>query len=615
MNVLFSVQDHQVSSSRNQECNELEISIPPPMSLSAPELRGGAVYEPLPPLRNAVSSTELLHERAMARFYQAVAEQEAEEARNRKRRSFSLPDRRSSVQTSKDEWIPEKKEEETRPESPIENYKTDAEEDEEFENLRARLHSTSEDLLEDEEDEDNYLDDAYALSQEPTQSIKSERFYEEEDTYHPRSMVPRVIIATELPKSEFLPDRLKEPISPPPDFQPKPILKTRSKFETPTAEISRYVPKEITLHRRKSDTPTINAFDLSLRQKQEISDTQKDVEVGLSAGMVAQNRRLAKTSHPPPSTAEPEDLRGAVARYGDLIREYSGGGKKYNTLLYLDREEMKAASLSSDTLDDLSSIGSPQTFSPEPPKTYSPVPQISSFSESFKETKEKTKIIQESENVPKKKRDRSISKERSKIRERSQSKERPKTTQFEKNNAEKSTKKSSSRSTSRDRQNKAPESRSTSQERKTASKTKTSGSRSASRDRQNKSLDLRSESKERQDKPRTRGESRDRQSKKIRNESKDRGRVSLRDKEIHRDLSSDRRKVKTIAMNNSNSTSQKIPNADENVRGTMSYLADLSMFFLACWLYLCQDERLAVPVLLLMIYRQAREQITNFFKR
>jgi hypothetical protein len=35
-------------------------------------------------LRNAVSSTELLHEQAMARFYRAVAAEEAEKARQRR---------------------------------------------------------------------------------------------------------------------------------------------------------------------------------------------------------------------------------------------------------------------------------------------------------------------------------------------------------------------------------------------------------------------------------------------------------------------------------------------------------------------------------------------------
>ncbi|GBP03077.1 Titin homolog [Eumeta japonica] len=48
---------------------------PPPISLSAPELSSRCVL-PFKALRNSVSSTELLHERAMARFYKAVAMKE-----------------------------------------------------------------------------------------------------------------------------------------------------------------------------------------------------------------------------------------------------------------------------------------------------------------------------------------------------------------------------------------------------------------------------------------------------------------------------------------------------------------------------------------------------------
>jgi ribosomal protein L13E len=58
---------------------------PPPLSLSAPELNIAPPPEPI--LRPAVSSTELLYERAMARFYQAVA---LEESENVRKRSFSV---------------------------------------------------------------------------------------------------------------------------------------------------------------------------------------------------------------------------------------------------------------------------------------------------------------------------------------------------------------------------------------------------------------------------------------------------------------------------------------------------------------------------------------------
>ncbi|KAJ8980937.1 hypothetical protein NQ317_000947 [Molorchus minor] len=53
-----------------------ESSVPPPMSLSAPEL--GAEPPLLNSLKNSASSTELLHERAMMRFYQAAEAEEAE---------------------------------------------------------------------------------------------------------------------------------------------------------------------------------------------------------------------------------------------------------------------------------------------------------------------------------------------------------------------------------------------------------------------------------------------------------------------------------------------------------------------------------------------------------
>ncbi|GLH01380.1 Uncharacterized protein GBIM_07535, partial [Gryllus bimaculatus] len=71
--------------------DSLQESVAPPLSLSAPELGSGDALLGSP-LRNAVSSTELLHERAMARFYQAVAAEEAQKALER-RRSIEAPAR------------------------------------------------------------------------------------------------------------------------------------------------------------------------------------------------------------------------------------------------------------------------------------------------------------------------------------------------------------------------------------------------------------------------------------------------------------------------------------------------------------------------------------------
>ncbi|XP_059475063.1 titin isoform X2 [Neocloeon triangulifer] len=87
--VTTETQSEQHKPSLKQQ-DSLDIP-PPPMSLSAPELRAlGMQTDEMTPIqfqRNAVSSTELLHEKAMARLYQALA---AEEARNEKKRQETM---------------------------------------------------------------------------------------------------------------------------------------------------------------------------------------------------------------------------------------------------------------------------------------------------------------------------------------------------------------------------------------------------------------------------------------------------------------------------------------------------------------------------------------------
>jgi len=68
---LFSAAQHR----SEVELSLTEPAIAPPLSLSAPELGSDEPFE-MPPLRNAISSTEILHERTMARLYQDAAEEE-----------------------------------------------------------------------------------------------------------------------------------------------------------------------------------------------------------------------------------------------------------------------------------------------------------------------------------------------------------------------------------------------------------------------------------------------------------------------------------------------------------------------------------------------------------
>ncbi|XP_048521357.1 muscle M-line assembly protein unc-89-like isoform X2 [Dendroctonus ponderosae] len=49
--------------------------------------------------------------------------------------------------------------------------------------------------------------------------------------------------------------------------------------------------------------------------------------------------------------------------------------------------------------------------------------------------------------------------------------------------------------------------------------------------------------------------------------------------------------------------------AEVKVRSAVDWLTDLAMFAVACWLYLFHNELLAIPVLLVMVYRQLKEEI------
>ncbi|KAB0796887.1 hypothetical protein PPYR_10948 [Photinus pyralis] len=52
--------------------------------------------------------------------------------------------------------------------------------------------------------------------------------------------------------------------------------------------------------------------------------------------------------------------------------------------------------------------------------------------------------------------------------------------------------------------------------------------------------------------------------------------------------------------------------AELKVRSTMDYITDLAMFIVACWLYFFTNELFAIPVLLVMVYRQLKEEIMSW---
>lgn len=52
-----------------------------------------------------------------------------------------------------------------------------------------------------------------------------------------------------------------------------------------------------------------------------------------------------------------------------------------------------------------------------------------------------------------------------------------------------------------------------------------------------------------------------------------------------------------------------VAEAEVKVRGVVDYATDLAMFILACWLYLFKNELLSIPVLIVMVYRQLKDEV------
>lgn len=64
---------------------------------------------------------------------------------------------------------------------------------------------------------------------------------------------------------------------------------------------------------------------------------------------------------------------------------------------------------------------------------------------------------------------------------------------------------------------------------------------------------------------------------------------------------------------------QILDEVQENVRSTISYIIDVGLFIVACWVYIFKDVRLVLPILGLLVYRQLGEalnaQIPDWMKR
>ncbi|XP_052862718.1 muscle M-line assembly protein unc-89 isoform X2 [Anopheles cruzii] len=412
MLVLYNEQEAR-KNTRNStfdfELDEL-VAPPPPLSLSAPELN--VEPPPVPTMRAGVSSTELLYERAMARFYQAVAyeesenqRKEAEEAEQRRRQieqpalddknagnatatvNRSLVDRRSSLRKrlsgDKDSIVKQSSFEQDpvvqhQPQQPQQqqqlSHSTLAEEpipeelpaedtvpeghsdDEGAESVSSSMSSMIEELKRRE------LEHQQQLQQ---QAMKRRGFMDDdqvdEEPYHPG--VQRMRSPYRNPDPSQAIEVLTVPMPlPDPNFVPKPILKRPSTevltqnlpappvLQTRTLTPDRQVsPAKASPVRQKSPTPepvtaalppkepspakqTIPAVTPPLAEKQ--PPAEEDIKRAI-VSEAARQRRLETRQN------SIEESRAVADFYSEMVQQIESSKKPRKLPLYMSPDEVR----------------------------------------------------------------------------------------------------------------------------------------------------------------------------------------------------------------------------------------------------------------------------------
>lgn len=381
---------------------DLEDAIqPPPISISAPDL-ALLEYSTLHtfPMRRSVSSTELLYERAMARFYEAVELEEAEKARKLKISQDKLATpgnvrKRLGSMTEAERLSFEKRSEMRRQSADITHdlkamHKWNSRENmSEFKSLsRAApaLRSKRQESQESEELSDDYRarsvpfrDDSYDLGTDYTESTASESDKDsiekfkmelmarthspsprELETYHPRSMSAGTFTPYRAPTPDEAALVLTRPMPlPSPDFVPKPILKRPSNESVVMSDNNGNTSP------KTPDTNANDKMDLakgikSFFKRDKRSATEKNTEENelmsnpqesTNASLIkaeVETKRRAKEVEEEQKRKEAErvmmeEAHAAADHYSQLVQQVTTT-KKYHTPIYMDQEELKKIS-------------------------------------------------------------------------------------------------------------------------------------------------------------------------------------------------------------------------------------------------------------------------------
>lgn len=707
---------------------------PPPLSLSAPEIRAELLEPPTPLMRCAVSSTELLYERAMARFYQAVAFEESENARKRsisvadnealmrRRRSTNtqeLEGKRQSISFGDDEQKGRNSSlEQQNPQEPSlarlrRNSLTESdkkstlrrrlsgENPQNFLNLARRSSFREENEIEQiplEKKKSNeialdYNENEIPLKRSPVPEAKpveaakevEEQFSDdytdstvsstsslidlktmhkqillhdadEMDTYHPRVMEPT------KPQSPYRspdPSQAVEVLSKPlplpdPNFVPKPILK-RPKAENVdiTTKKAPDKPERKSLKQfferdRKSSSPAPPQFERELSPRnipENLPEIKIDQPIAPNTERKLSTAELQKKKKLEIRQNSLEENKVAIEYYGDIVRELGGTGKKPKTPIYLNAEEIKKAAEQQEKEEsqhDLASIDSRYddiyNFQPNHVQPASVVLKTSFVQQT---NFAQTNYVQQSNTV----------------QQANYQQQQPSPAQQPASvpTAESLPKEPQARSLSRQSlthgskdllSTTIPDSRPITPEpnvvehRRMRPSDTSRGAVPKKRDTSTASARSRTESKNRYHPDnKTSAEIPKDVTARRRNESKSpasRMRRPLRKEPIDSRSATPSGMQSRLRVENPIQPSRNLTpspqirtvtpedellheEAQKNVKSVMSYSTDLALFILACWIYLFKDAKLAIPILILMIYRQlgdvVRDKIPSWMKR
>ncbi|XP_065361285.1 titin homolog [Calliphora vicina] len=400
MLVVFD-KNSKVKDKDKQDSFELDLEDaiqPPPISISAPDL-ALLEYSTLHtfPMRRSVSSTELLYERAMARFYEAVELEEAEKARKLKisqdkistpsnmppatirkrlgsmteaeRLSFERRSelRRQSADISQDlkairKWSSKENITQFRP---LARKRQESQESEDFSDdfhtksapYREESFELGSDYTESTASSDNDSIEKFKMELMARTRSPSPR---ELETYHPRNMSAGVFTPYRAPTPDEAALVLTRPVPlPSPDFVPKPILKRPSnenvlQTNQDNTNINNTALKQENTSSEKLDIAKgIKSFfkrdkrsatEKNTEENELISNPQEKSNAALLAAEALAKRKV-KEEEEQRKRKEAERLmleeaHAAVDHYSELVQQVSTT-RKYHTPIYMDQEELK----------------------------------------------------------------------------------------------------------------------------------------------------------------------------------------------------------------------------------------------------------------------------------